>query len=53
MVPFIGPVFGDGGLSEVVVYSLFVESCLFVGSEVEGPTFVGESWVGVWCVVAN
>ena len=32
MAPLLGPVFGDSGLCDVVVYSLFVEACLFVGS---------------------
>ena len=32
IVPFLRPVFGDGGLCNVVVYSLFVEAGLFVGS---------------------
>ena len=53
VIPLIGPVFGNGGLGEVVIYALFVEACLFVGSKVEGPTFVGESGVGVWCVIVK
>ena len=32
IVPLLRPVFGDGGLYNVVVYSLFVEPGLFVGS---------------------
>ena len=53
VIPFIGPVFGDGGLSEVVIYSLFVEVRLFIGSEIERPAFIRESGVGVWCVVCG
>ena len=53
VVPLVGPVFGDGGLGEVVIYALFVEVCLFVGSKVEGPTFVRELGVGVECVIVK
>ena len=31
IVPLLGPVFGDGGLGDVVVDLLFVEASLFVG----------------------
>ena len=47
------PVFNDGGLGEVVIDSLFVELILFVGSEVYGPSFIRESWVGVGGISAD
>ena len=34
IVPFLGPVFGDGGLHNEIVNPSFVESGLFVRSEV-------------------
>ena len=47
------PVFHNIRLGEVVVDSLFVELCLFVGAKVQGPDFVSESGIGNGLLVCN
>ena len=47
IVPFLGPVFGNGWLRDEIVNASFVKLGLFVEAKIQGPAFVRESWVGV------